>query len=126
MKKYLSQYREYIKGLLEQNEVADKEKVLSYHKSQIVFFQHERFIHLIITLFFSLILIASVISAYLTSSVLLTILSALLLCLVVPYIMHYYFLENNVQGLYDDYNRLYDKFYGISYNNHDQNGSRNE
>lgn len=126
MKKYLTEYRAYIKSLLSQDEIKDSEKVLRYHEEQIKFFSHERLVHLIITLFFALLLFATVFVSIITASIKLTIIALLLLCLVIPYIMHYYFLENNVQGLYDDYNRLYEKCYGISYKSNIYHGSLNE
>ena len=39
-------------------------------------------------------------------------LAAALLCLLIPYIKHYYFLENTVQLLYKDYERIYERVYG--------------
>ena len=38
----------------------------------------------------------------------------LLLVLLIPYIKHYYFLENTVQLLYKDYDKIYKKVYGFS------------
>jgi hypothetical protein len=41
-------------------------------------------------------------------------LAVLLLILLVPYIKHYYFLENSVQTLYKYYDQMYEKVYGIT------------
>jgi hypothetical protein len=41
-------------------------------------------------------------------------LAVLLLALLIPYIKHYYFLENTVQALYKDYDAIYKRVYGFS------------
>ena len=41
-------------------------------------------------------------------------LAVLCLVLLVPYIRHYYFLENTTQKLYEDYDRINEKVNGIS------------
>ncbi len=70
------------------------------------FFQHERLIHLLVTFLFSILSIGSffvfVLSLYLPTLVIF----AVFMLLLVPYIFHYYKLENGVQKLYDLYDRL--------------------
>ena len=114
MKKSLKLYREYIQKVINSNDILDKEKALEYHKSQIAFFQHERLVHLIVTLFFAIMMIMAMLFS--------KILSLAFLVLLIPYIAHYYFLENQVQALYKDYDKLYEKFYGISYISQDYRG----
>ncbi|MFA5659434.1 MAG: hypothetical protein WC900_09145 [Oscillospiraceae bacterium] len=107
MKKYLTQYREHLQRLLESGGDIDYERLLKLHKTHIEFFQHERFIHLIVTFLISLLLVLSVGAAVLSGRIELVPLSLLLLCLTIPYIKHYYFLENQVQQLYRDYNEIF-------------------
>ena len=72
---------------------------------QIGFFQHERLIHLIVTITFALLTMMSVMgSLALVPGLLL--LTVLLVVLLAPYIRHYYILENGVQKLYGYYDRL--------------------
>ena len=70
---------------------------------RIGFYQHERLIHLIVTMTFAIMTVISFFILMTTQSMLALLLSCLFLVLVSPYIAHYYFLENSVQKLY----RLY-------------------
>ena len=72
---------------------------------RIRFYQHERLIHLIVTMSFGVFFLIAL-SLYLTTNKIGTlILSVLFLILLVPYIKHYYFLENSVQKMYLYYYR---------------------
>lgn len=114
MKKYLTQYRQYFKKMLD-SDGTDLEKLMNYHLEQIRFFQHERLVHLIVTVLFALCVVMSLIAAFITHSLAFIILAVALLVLLVPYISHYYFLENQTQALYDDYNILHEKLNGFAY-----------
>jgi|BioPla2DNA2_1021312.scaffolds.fasta_scaffold00462_14 hypothetical protein len=106
MKKYLNDYIKYIEDIINNNKECDYDKLIHEHLIQINFMQHERFIHLIVTCFFAVLLFISI-GIYLVAQIpALILLIAILLGLVIPYIMHYYFLENNVQKLYYIYNEL--------------------
>ena len=69
----------------------------------IFFFQHERLVHLIVTFFTGISSILFLISFTYFESVQLLLLFIRTLLLFIPYIFHYYFLENGVQKLYDLY-----------------------
>lgn len=73
---------------------------------QIHFFQHERLVHLIVTITFALLTMMSVMGflAFVQPGIL--VLTILLLILLVPYVRHYYILENGVQKLYTYYDKL--------------------
>lgn len=73
---------------------------------QIEFFQHERLIHLIVTMTFAIATIMTLMGICLTSYLPLTALMILLLVLLIPYIRHYYILENGTQTLYRYYDSL--------------------
>ena len=88
--------------------------MLDYHKEKLSHFQHERLIHLIVTVLFALCTVAVILVIAVTEKLLLIPLAALLLVLLVPYIKHYFFLENTVQLLYKDYDAIYRKVYGFS------------
>jgi len=115
MKKYICEYRAYIKNILNENNDRNFCEILKYHSQQILFFQHERLIHLIVTVLISIILVLSIFAIIIFKVFQIIPLAILLLILIVPYIMHYYFLENQVQGLYEDYNKLYEKAFGFNY-----------
>ncbi len=111
LKKYLCEYRAFILSALDGEGGVNYEQLLHYQKSHIEFFQHERFIHLIVTFIISLFLVLSVGASILSRRVEFALLSFLFLCLVIPYIKHYYFLENHVQELYRDYDRICERVY---------------
>lgn len=81
----------------------DWANVLKEHQVQIGFYQHERLIHLLVTLTFAALAMAVFILNYIKFSLGLFVLFALLLILLVPYIFHYFLLENGVQKMYGQY-----------------------
>lgn len=84
----------------------DWEHVTQEHLIQIGFFQHERLIHLLVTLAFALMELAAAIVTLLAPSLPSIALMALFLVLLVPYVFHYYHLENGTQKLYAQYDEL--------------------
>lgn len=111
MTKYLTAYRKYILACLE-DDSTDFTRLLEYHREHIGFFMHERLVHLIVMVLFALATVACFLVIAVTEKVILIPLAAALMCLLIPYIKHYYFLENTVQALYKDYERIYEKVYG--------------
>ncbi len=107
MKKRILGYRTGIDSLLEENSPdTDWEDVLEEHLVQISFFQHERLVHLIVTMVFGMLTVACffVLLFYMSAGMLL--LTLLFLALLIPYIMHYYLLENETQKMYDQYDEM--------------------
>jgi hypothetical protein len=76
---------------------------------QIGFFQHERLIHFLVTMLFSFLTVVCLICSFLSNYFGLYIIDILLLIVMIFYIKHYYYLENGVQQLYNEYDRLFDK-----------------
>lgn len=70
---------------------------------QIGFFQHERFVHLIVTVTFAILGIISIMTTVMVLQPALFLLDILVIGLLIPYIRHYYILENGVQKLYGFY-----------------------
>lgn len=97
---YLKKHEKYINDLLNSDEKLDWEKVRELHNEKILYLQHERLIHLMVTLAFSLFLITSVIISCLYSVIPLFILDLVLIIFMIFYILHYYRLENGVQRWY--------------------------
>lgn len=71
--------------------------------TEISFFQHERLVHLIVTFFAGISTILFLLGFIYFESIPLLLLFIITLLLFIPYIFHYYFLENGVQKLYDLY-----------------------
>ena len=84
----------------------DYEVLLAHHMEQIMFFQHERLIHLLVTILFAILTFAVFFIDLLSFSVGMSVLLAALLILLVPYIMHYFLLENGVQKMYKQYDEI--------------------
>ena len=107
MKERILEYRKRVDLLLEKSASDTNWKnVLEEHLVQISFFQHERLIHLIVTITFALMTMLSL-GVYLITGILAVIaLLLLLMVLLVPYVMHYYLLENETQKMYDQYDQI--------------------
>ncbi len=73
---------------------------------QIGFFQHERLAHLIVTVGFAILALLSMIIFFVSSSPLFILLMGLFVILLIPYVRHYYVLENGVQTIYAYYDRM--------------------
>ncbi len=107
MKKRILAYIARVEKMLSgETEVESWERVLEEHLVQISFFQHERLIHLIVTVLFALLTVGTILAEIITSYAPLFILFFLLLVLLVPYIKHYYLLENKVQQMYEQYDEM--------------------
>lgn len=103
MKDEIKEYKELILQQAKDPET-DKKELAEKLLVRIGFYQHERLIHLIVTMSFGVFFLLSLILAF--SNAYFLALSALLLILLVPYIAHYYFLENSTQELYKVYYSL--------------------
>jgi hypothetical protein len=79
------------------------------HLNKISFFQHERLIHLLVTLAFAILTMLSFIFMFLNPTIPTAILTGLFFVLLLPYIFHYHFLENSVQEMYKQYDKLIQK-----------------
>ena len=67
---------------------------------RIAFYQHERIVHLIVTMSFGVFFMLSLILVLNVGGIGLVILTLLFLVMLAAYIKHYYFLENSVQKMY--------------------------
>lgn len=109
MQESLKEYLTKIDNLLKENKIKNKDEILENHLTQISFFQHERLIHLLVTIFVGTIAILFFIAGITNTNIYFIILFASLLVLFIPYILHYFFLENGVQKLYKQYWHLKNK-----------------
>ncbi len=101
MKNEISDYKKAVRQTLSDGK-AD-EQFLEMLEKRISFYQHERLVHLIVTMTFAVMTVLSFFMLAQSPSPMSIGLSVLFLCLVIPYIGHYYFLENSVQQLYEYY-----------------------
>ena len=103
IKDYLAHVEEYfaVEHSAEEN-AAERALMLQ----RIALYQHERLIHLLVTLAFGVFFLLSLLMYLTVGGAGLLVLTILFLALLVPYIKHYYFLENSVQRLYTYYYRI--------------------
>lgn len=116
MTEYFKHYRSFVASCLEDKD-CDFAKLLDYHKEHIAFFQHERLIHLIVTVLFALCTVMTFIAIAVWQVMILIPLAIAFLVLLVPYIRHYYFLENQTQLLYKDYDKIYRRVHNFGLDN---------
>lgn len=115
MENCIKDYEKFIK----QASKHPTKELTTYHQEMITNFQHERAIHLAVTLFFAaLTLVILFVASYLTiwyaslwQAFLPLYLAAFILAILsAAYVRHYFFLENHIQKLYD-YNQ---KLHGLA------------
>lgn len=107
MTKQIKEYLQYIESFFE-SEHSPEEYLTERNKmiKRIEFYQHERLIHLLVTLAFAMFFLISLFMTILNVNIGIMVLSALFLVLLISYIKHYYFLENSVQRLYKYYYKI--------------------
>ena len=101
MNKYLKKHEELVlRELALAKEGYDYGRLKKYHAERIAFMQSERHMHLLVTLFFGVFLLMSIGLSYYRPVIEMFLLAGLFFILLVPYIIHYYTLENGVQRWY--------------------------
>ena len=107
MKKRIQSYMAYMDQQLEHNESGlSYEELCIEHEKQLAYFMHERLVHLLVTLTFAILAFVTFFMAIMNFSMGMIVLFFAFLILLIPYIMHYYLLENSVQYMYRQYDRL--------------------
>lgn len=101
------QIREYLQFLEQYFSIErDRSELLKLRAEllkRIEFYSHERLVHLIVTMSFAVFFLLALLMYFMTKNTGLLALTALFLLLLIPYIKHYYFLENSVQKMYTYY-----------------------
>ena len=112
MKERITTYLKWMDEQLNQpKDTVDYQQLMKRHLREIAFFQHERFIHLIVM---ALVMIATILvflHIMTEPTVALILLVLVLLILDIPYVKHYFLLENGVQKMYYQYDALYTILY---------------
>ena len=106
MKQYLYDYINDIDKKINSKEKITNE-IINNHLIKINFFQHERLIHLLVTLFYALLFLIFFALGFL--HYLFFIITAILMVFLICYIIHYFHLENGTQYLYKQYDILKEK-----------------
>lgn len=107
MEQRILQYKAYLLRICEEEyDEEEREAMKRQVLTQISFFQHERLIHLIVTITFALLAVVAFGICAVAPTVPFFGLEVLLLVLLIPYIRHYYILENSVQTMYRCYDKL--------------------
>lgn len=110
MTERIKAYKAYIDRLLEHNDSGlSYEEICAEHEKQLAYFMHERLIHLLVTLAFAIFGFGTFFVLCLSFSLGLLLLFCAILILLIPYINHYYLLENSVQYMYKQYDKLQKK-----------------
>lgn len=107
MYKYILEHEKMVKDRLSQGDCSME--LYEYHNRQIAWLQHERLIHLIVTLFTTMLLILSFIATMYITNYLIYAVFPVLLVLTFFYMLHYYRLENKVQSWYKLSNEIFRK-----------------
>lgn len=100
IRKYMTRHEEAVRGALNRGNVRELQEWGRVHDRMIRFMQHERLIHLLVLLAVAVFFLVLLVWTWMRPSLPLLLLSGLFLILLVPYILHYYFLENTVQRWY--------------------------
>ena len=106
MQQYILEHEAYIRGLLDSSESQDWVEIRKYHKAQILFMQHERLVHMIVTLSFGFFLVLVLFMAMFFRLAPLFLLVFILGVVEVMYMLHLYKLETGVQRWYGLYNEI--------------------
>ncbi len=108
----------YIKTYMKNTEAAlgddstDLEALRREHLVQIQFIQHERLIHLMVTIMCCILMFIGFVIYFLSNITAIMIVNGLLLILCFAYLSYYFFIENAVQAMYRQYNRICIKLAG--------------
>ena len=105
MLKKLSDYEKTLQCLVAEGRPLSADQLQSV-ATRIGFFQHERLAHELVMLLFAVLSVGGVFFFVAFPEIPIFCLDVLFFVLLVPYIKHYYGLENGVQRLYDLYAEL--------------------
>lgn len=109
MYKQMIEHEKYIRACLDEKEERDWQSLLNYHQAQIGFMQHERLVHLMVTIVFAVLLVVFFIAGMALDVLGLLAIAVILMPVNVFYIFHYFKLENGVQRLYKLYEEIYNR-----------------
>ena len=110
MSNMFKDYDDQIKKALSSEEKReDWKEILEEHKAKVTQIQHERLIHLLVTMTVCIAMVLCVLTTIITSKASLLYLDFPLIALFTAYILHYRFLENTTQSWYKLTDRIKEK-----------------
>ncbi len=95
-----------IDKIIGDNNKKNIDKVIEDHLIKIQFYQHERLVHFLVTMLFAIMFLITFLYSLENPSLGIIMLVIMFFALLVPYIFHYYNLENSVQYMYKQYDKL--------------------
>ena len=101
---------EIIKIISDKSSTNDCKKILEKHRRMISYIQHERLIHIIVTMFVGLVMSIGAFITIITQKSDFLLFVFFLLVLFVAYLFHYRFLENTTQNWYRIEEEILSKF----------------
>ena len=102
MKEHISK----IDTIINEKNSKNIDKIIEEHLIKIQFYQHERLVHFLVTMLFAIMFLISFLYSLQNISLGILLLDLMFFSLLVPYIFHYYNLENSVQYMYKQYDEL--------------------
>ena len=105
MGRYIKTYMKAVDAAIERDDT-DFEALKREQLVQIGFIQHERIVHLIVTVMCCLLLFLGLGIFFLSGLLAIMAVNVVLLALVFAYLMYYCFIENRTQQMYRQYNRI--------------------
>lgn len=117
MRYYMKAYEKFLNDFLKSPDPEQLSRIRRETLTQIGFMQHERLVHFLVCILVGLAFFIALGIALYFGRAALYLLALILLGLLVPYLWHYYFLENTTQRIYVLYNALSAMEDGIAYPN---------
>ncbi len=111
LRKYINAYMKKVENALADDNT-DLEALKDEHLRQIGFIQHERLVHLMVTIMCCILLFMCLGIFFICGLKAFIVVAGLLLILVFAYLLYYFFIENATQALYRQYNRIAAKLSG--------------
>jgi len=105
MLKKLNDYESKLWDMVDSGQPLTAEQLLSV-RTHIGFFQHERLVHELVMILFALLTVGGILFLIVRAELAVFALDVLFFALLVPYVKHYFGLENGVQRLYELYEKL--------------------
>ena len=106
MIQYCREHEKYVEEQLKTG--ADRKELLEWHEKKLAWIQHERLVHLLVTILTAIVFLFSVaLMAIIEWSPAVLLLQLILVILLAAYLRHYFQLENTVQHWY----RIADKLH---------------
>lgn len=106
MKEYIKEYIGKIDDVINGKVKVDITKLLEIHLIKIRFFQHERLVHFLVTMLFSIMFLITFLFLLNYFIIGVIILDIMFLVLLIAYVFYYYYLENNIQYMYKQFDKL--------------------